>query len=236
MSFGILALIVATAFGQVLLNRWNQPFYDAIERRNVPDFLHQLMVFGWIAGGLLVLNIAQGWLNRYLHIKLREGLVRDLLDDWLRPGRALRLKQSGELGVNPDQRLHEDAWHLADLSADLGIGLMQASVLLASFIGVLWAISEGFVFHYSGYSFAIPGYMVWAALAYAGIASGISWLLGRPLIRLNADHYAREAECASRWCAPATTSATSPRRRRGRGEGQAARDLDGGDPGDAARS
>ena len=65
---------------------------------------------------------------------------------------------------------------------------------MASFIGVLWAISEGFVFHYSGYSFAIPGYMVWAALAYAGTASGISWLLGRPLIRLNADHYAREAE------------------------------------------
>ena len=128
--FGIFALIVATAFGQVLLNRWNQPFYDAIERRNVPDFLHQLMVFGYIAGALLLLNIAQGWLNRYLHIKLREGLVRDLLDEWLRPGRALRLKQSGELGVNPDQRLHEDAWHLADLSADLGIGLTQASVLL----------------------------------------------------------------------------------------------------------
>lgn len=193
-SFGILALIVATAFGQVLLNRWNQPFYDAIERRNVPDFLHQLMIFAWIAGGLLLLNVAQGWLNRYLHIKLREGLVRDLLDEWLRPGRALRLKRSGEIGVNPDQRLHDDAWHLADLSADLGIGLTQSSVLLASFIGVLWAISEGFVFHYGGYSFSIPGYMVWAALAYAGIASGISWLLGRPLIRLNADHYAREAD------------------------------------------
>jgi len=193
-SFGILALIVATAFGQVLLNRWNQPFYDAIERRNVPAFLNQLVIFGYIAGGLLVLNIAQGWLNRYLHIKLREGLVRDLLDHWLRPGLALRLKQSGELGVNPDQRLHEDAWHLADLSADLGIGFTQASVLLASFIGVLWAISEGFVFHYQGFSFAIPGYMVWAALAYAGVASGISWLLGRPLIRLNADHYAREAD------------------------------------------
>jgi putative ATP-binding cassette transporter len=36
--------------------------------------------------------------------------------------------------------------------------------------------------------------MVWAGLAYAGVASGISWLLGRPLIRLNADHYAREAD------------------------------------------
>lgn len=193
-SFGIFALIVATAFGQVMLNRWNEPFYDAIERKNVPDFLQQLVVFAWIAGGLLVLNIAQGWLNRYLHIKLREGLVRDLLDHWMRPGRALKLQKSGEIGVNPDQRLHEDAWHLADLSADLGIGFVQAGVLLLSFIGVLWAISEGFVFHYNGYSFAIPGYMVWAALAYAGVASGLSWLLARPLVRLNADHYAREAE------------------------------------------
>lgn len=193
-SLGIFALIVATAFGQVMLNRWNAPFYDAIEKKNVPVFLHQLLVFGYIAGALLVLNIAQGWLNRYLHIKLREGLVRDLLDEWLKPGRALRLQRSGEIGVNPDQRLHEDAWHLADLSADLGIGFVQAGVLLVSFIGVLWAISEGFVFHYGDRSFAIPGYMVWAALAYAGAASGLSWLLARPLVRLNADHYAREAE------------------------------------------
>ncbi|MEP9388950.1 SbmA/BacA-like family transporter [Mesorhizobium sp. KR9-304] len=193
-GFGIFALIVATAFGQVLLNRWNQPFYDAIERKDMAGFLHQLVVFAEIAGALLVLNIAQGWLNRYLHIKLREGLVRDLLDEWMRPGRALKLKQSGEIGVNPDQRLHEDAWHLADLSADLGIGFVQAGVLLVSFIGVLWAISEGFVFHYGGRSFAIPGYMVWAALAYAGTASALSWLLARPLVRLNADHYAREAE------------------------------------------
>ncbi|MBL8577042.1 MAG: ABC transporter ATP-binding protein/permease [Mesorhizobium sp.] len=193
-SFGIFALIVATAFGQVLLNSWNAPFYDAIERKNVPVFLNQLVVFAWIAGGLLVLNVAQGWLNRYLHIKLREGLVLDLLGHWLAPGRALALKQSGEIGVNPDQRLHEDAWHLADLSADLGIGFVQAGVLLVSFIGVLWAISEGFVFQYGGYSFAIPGYMVWAALAYAGVASGLSWLLARPLVKLNADHYAREAE------------------------------------------
>ena len=84
LGFGIFALIVATAFGQVLLNRWNQPFYDALEKRNLPDFLQQLVVFAEIAGVLLVLNVAQGWMNRYLHIKLREGLVRDLFDEWMR--------------------------------------------------------------------------------------------------------------------------------------------------------
>ena len=191
---GILAVIVATAFGQILLNRWNQPFYDSLERRDLQAFFHQLLIFAEIAGGLLVLNVAQSWLNQMLHLKLREGLTRDLITEWMRPRRAFRLANAGAIGVNPDQRLHEDARHLADLSADLGIELVQASILLVSFVGVLWALSSGFVFHVGGRDLAIPGYMVWAAVIYAGTASVLSWLAGRPLIRLNSERYAREAE------------------------------------------
>ena len=36
--------------------------------------------------------------------------------------------------------------------------------------------------------------MVWCALAYAGAASFLSWWVGRPLISLNAERYAREAD------------------------------------------
>jgi putative ATP-binding cassette transporter len=36
--------------------------------------------------------------------------------------------------------------------------------------------------------------MVWSALFYAGAASLASWLVGRPLISLNATHYARESD------------------------------------------
>jgi vitamin B12/bleomycin/antimicrobial peptide transport system ATP-binding/permease protein len=48
-------------------------------------------------------------------------------------------------------------------------------------------------FSISGVSFALPGYMVWFALMYAGIASFVSWRVGGPLTPLNAEHYAREA-------------------------------------------
>jgi len=191
---GILGVILATAFGQILLNRWYQPFYDALERRDLAAFFRQLMVFAEIAGGLLVLNVAQTWLNQMLRLKLREGLTRDLIGEWMRPRRAFRLANAGAIGVNPDQRLHEDANHLTELSTDLGVGLLQATVLLLSFVGVLWSLSSGFVFHVWGRDFAIPGYMVWAAVIYAGTASWLSWLIGRPLIRLNGDRYAREAE------------------------------------------
>ncbi|MGX8011707.1 ABC transporter ATP-binding protein/permease [Mesorhizobium sp. ORM8.1] len=196
-SIGIVGVIVATSIGQVLLNSWNQPFYDALARRDMAAFLHQLMVFAMIAGGLLVLNIGQTWLNQMFRLKLRQALTLDLIDQWMRPARAFRLANAGAIGVNPDQRMQQDAAHLSDLSTDLGVGLLQSFILLVSFVGVLWQLSSGFVFHVGGYSLAIPGYMVWAAFIYAGIASWLSWLVGRPLIRLNSDRYTREAELRS---------------------------------------
>jgi ABC-type uncharacterized transport system fused permease/ATPase subunit len=46
----------------------------------------------------------------------------------------------------------------------------------------------------SGHSLAVPGYMVWCALIYAGAASWLSWIIGCPLVQLNAARYAQEAE------------------------------------------
>ena len=146
LAVGLFVVIAATAYGQIRLNTWNQPFYDALSKRDFPEFVHQLGVFAVIAGVLLVLNVAQRWLGETAKIKMREGLVHDLVNHWLRPGRAVLLAQAGAIGVNPDQRMHEDARHLTELSADLGIGLLQASILLAMFINVLWAISSQFSF------------------------------------------------------------------------------------------
>src|ERR1700676_4182477 len=146
-------VIVATAYGQIRLNSWNQPFYDALSRRNMGQFLTQLGVFAIIGGMLLTLNVGQKWPGETLKLKLREGLAHDLIANWMFPGRAFRLASAGPIGVNPDQRLDEDARHLTELSADLGIGLLQASILLVTFVNVLWALSSNFVFHLGGRNF-----------------------------------------------------------------------------------
>jgi putative ATP-binding cassette transporter len=188
------AVIVLTAYGQVRLNRWNQPFYDALSRRNLREFGMQLVVFAVIAGSLLLLNVAQRWIQEMLKLKLREGLVHDLVADWMQPRRAFQLESAGPIGVNPDQRMHEDARHLSELSGDLGLGLMQASALLVSFVGVLWSISSGFAMRIGGITLAVPGYMVWAAIIYALSASLLTYWTGRRLIPDNASRYAREAD------------------------------------------
>jgi putative ATP-binding cassette transporter len=194
LGLAVFGVILATAFGQNQLNSWNKPFYDALARRDLHEFVIQLGVFGVIAGCLLVLNVAQRWLGEMLKLKLRAGLAYDLIGNWLQPRRAFRLANAGAIGDNPDQRMHEDARHLAELSSDLGIGLLQASILLLTFVTVLWRISSGFVLDIGIHHIAIPGYMVWAALLYSGTGSLLSYWVGGSLINRNADRYAREAD------------------------------------------
>jgi putative ATP-binding cassette transporter len=194
LSGALFLVIVVTAYGQIRLNNWNQPFYDALSRRDFAQFLVQLGIFGLTAGALLVLNVAQRWLTETLKLRLRQGLAHDLIRNWLQPCRAFRLSLAGPMGVNPDQRMHEDARHLTELSADLGMGLLQSSILLITFVTVLWSLSNNFVFHVGDRYFAIPGYMVWAAIIYSGSASLLSYWVGRTLVDRNAERYAREAD------------------------------------------
>jgi putative ATP-binding cassette transporter len=184
----------ATAAAQVRLNAWNGPFYEAIAQKNVSTFLHELLVFAAIASGLLVLNVAQAWLREMIKLSSREWLTRDLLSEWLKPGRRRRLTGAGEIGVNPDQRIHEDARRLTELSADLGIGLLQALVLLLCFLGVLWTVAGKLDISIFGVRLPIPGYMVWCALLYAATGSWLTWRVGRPLVGLNSQRCQREAE------------------------------------------
>src|SRR5262249_37830757 len=63
-----------------------------------------------------------------------------------------------------------------------------------TFAGVLWVLSNDFSFRIGDQDYAIPGFMVWAAIVYAATGSLMSYWVGRSLIHRNADRYAREAD------------------------------------------
>lgn len=194
MAAGLMLVILVNTFGQIKLNAWFGSFYDTLLQRSVSLLANEVGTFLIIVGGLLCLVVAQTWLQETIKVRLREWLTHDLMDQWLKPGRAYHLSQVGEDGANPDQYIQADARHLAEMSASLTIGLFHATLLLLSFVGVLWTLSNQVVFTFDGNSFTIPGYMVWCALAYALTGSWLTWLIGRPLIKLNAERYAREAD------------------------------------------
>ena len=192
--FGLVATIVSNNLAQIWLNDWQGLFYDALERRDWPAFVSEALHFLRIAGTLLVLVVMQTWGTEMIKVQLRSWLTRHLLDDWLVAKRSYLLTFAGEVGANPDQRIHEDTRHLAELTADLGASLIQATLLLVSFIGVLWMLSEQVKFEIDGKLVGIPGYMVWAALAFSLAGSTLTWWVGRPMVDDNAARYAREAD------------------------------------------
>ena len=194
LSAGIIAVLCANMVGQIRLNQWHGTFFDALEQRNLGEFGTQLLIFLAIVGVLLALVVGQTWMHEMLKVRLREWLTHHLLDQWLVAGRAYRLGLAGEIGVNPDQRIEEDTRKLTELSASLCVGLLQAGLLLVSFIGILWVLSEDVIFALGGSSFTIPGYMVWCAILYAVAGSLLTWRVGLPMINLNVERYAREAE------------------------------------------
>jgi vitamin B12/bleomycin/antimicrobial peptide transport system ATP-binding/permease protein len=191
---GLFVILVANMAGQVYLNAWQGDFFSAVGKKDGSLIGGQLMIFMGLIPILLALVVAQTWLHEMTKVRLREWLTSTMLDHWLIPGRTYRLGISANEGVNPDQRIQEDVRNLSELTADLGAGLMYSLLLLLSFIGVLWVLSSHIQFTLSGRSFSIPGYMVWAALAYAALGSWLTWRVGRPLILLNSERYAREAD------------------------------------------
>lgn len=191
---GLVATIFSNNLAQIWLNDWQGLFYDALERRDWPGFVSEALHFLRIAGTLLVLVVLQTWGTEMIKVQLRSWLTRHLLDDWLVAKRSYLLTFAGEVGTNPDQRIHEDTRHLAELTADLGASLIQATLLLVSFIGVLWVLSEQVKFDIDGKLVGIPGYMVWCALAFSLAGSTLTWWVGRPMVDDNAARYAREAD------------------------------------------
>ncbi len=191
---GVVATIVSNNLMQIKLNDWQGLFYDALERRDWPGFVSEALHFLQIAGTLLVLVVFQTWGVEMIKVQIRSWLTRHLLDEWLTANHSWLLTFAGEVGANPDQRIHEDTRHLSELTADLGASLVQATLLLVSFIGVLWVLSEQVKFEIDGKLVGIPGYMVWCAIAFALAGSALTFLVGRPMVGDNAARYAREAD------------------------------------------
>jgi putative ATP-binding cassette transporter len=189
-----IAVTIAIMFGQVRLNEWNGQFFDAVGRKDLSGFVHHLWTFLVIIAALLALTVAYTFLQERLKFRLRQWIARHLLVEWLKPMRVYQLSFAGPYGHNPDQRIQEDTRLLGDYTADLGCGMVHSLVQIIAFVGVLWILSAQVTFTVAGHDIAIPGYMVWCALAYALVGSGLTWLVGRPLIALNGERYAREAE------------------------------------------
>src|SRR6267378_350994 len=195
---GLLLVVVSLTLGMVylsvLLNRWNNDFFSALQEKNAAAFRQQLVRVGWLVGAFIVLAVYQLYLNQMLEIRWRRWLTERYLRAWLADGAYYRMQLVAHETDNPDQRIAEDVQLLISHALALFIGGLRAVVTLATFVAILWGLSGRLTVSVGGLSLVLPGYMVWVSLLYA---LGGTWLtdwIGRPLIRLNFDRQRYEAD------------------------------------------
>ena len=188
-----IGVLILNVIGEVRMNKWQGEFFRAIEHKNLSDIGHQAVYFTLIMLVLLSFVVSQNWLLERLKIRLRQWLTGYLLDHWMKPSAAYRLNMTSDENLNPDQRIQEDVRQFSEKSGDLGMGALRSTLMLISFVGVLWVMSSGIALPIAGRSIVVPGYMVWFALFYAALGSFLAARVGRPLINLNEERYTREA-------------------------------------------
>ena len=185
----IVAIELAVVAVNVLINQWNARFYNALQDRNWDAFVTQLLIFCVLAGSYIVLVVYQLYLNQWLQIRWRRYMTTRYLADWLGDGNHYRMQLTGDEADNPDQRIAEDVRQFIDGGSNgvgilpIGLGLLNAIVTLASFVVILWGLSEAAPL--TIYGWTIQGYLVWTALIYAIVGTLLTHLIGRPLTALN---------------------------------------------------
>jgi putative ATP-binding cassette transporter len=191
---GIVAVELALVYLFVLTNQWNALFYNSLEERAWEAFLWALLLFMGLTAAMVVLVVAQYLLGQSLIIHWRRWMTERYLDRWLAQGRLYRIQFVGKNVDNIHFRIANDVFLFIQLTLELGTGLLSSIVTLASFIVILWGLSELAPLTSIGTPWAVPGYLVWIALAYAAIGTLIAHLIGRRLIPLDFNQQRRESD------------------------------------------
>ena len=200
----LLAAVIAIELSivgiNVLLNSWNNTFYNALQDRNWDAFIYQLGYFCVLAAIYILLAVYQIYLNQWLQIRWRRWLTQTYLDRWLTGANHYRMQLRGDAADNPDQRIAEDVKEFIDAGTSgigilpIGLGLLNSVVTLGSFAVILWNLSGTAPLHLFGTTLMIPGYLFWAALVYAIIGTILTHLVGRALTALNFQQQRYEAD------------------------------------------
>ena len=182
---GVISIELALVALDVLLNQWNNRFYNALQEKNWDVFVREIGFFCFLATSNVVLSIYQLYLNQWLQIRWRRWMTSTYLGEWLHNANHYRMQLQGDAADNPDQRITDDVKLFVDQTLNIGVGLLSAVVTLASFVVILWGLSSASPLHIFGNEFAIPGYLVWGALIYAIFGTALTQWIGSPLVNLD---------------------------------------------------
>jgi len=182
---GRVKLFVGTLFTLLLvINTLNvvnsyvgRDFMTAIENRRMSTFMTMGLLYLAVFAASTVTAVFQRYTEERLGLLSRDWFTRNLLERYLRHANYYWLRDNAYL-ANPDQRIAEDVRSFSTMTLSFMLIMLNNTITILAFSGVLWSISP--------LLFAV-------AVGYAALGSGLMIVFGRPLLWLNYNQSDREA-------------------------------------------
>jgi putative ATP-binding cassette transporter len=194
LAFALGAIVVAQIFIQYRINVWNRYIFDALEQRDAREVLLQAAIFVPLALASIGLAVAIVYARTTNQREWRRWLSLTLVDRWLAHGHYYHLNLVSGDHDNPEHRIAEDIRVATEAPIDFGSGLLAAFLSAATFITVLWVVGGDLTVALGDTQVTIPGFLVFAAVIYAVMASGAMVWIGRRYVIASEQKMQSEAE------------------------------------------
>jgi len=178
---GLMALLLGINGLNVLSSYVGRDFMTAIEDRERGEFIRQALLYIGVFAATTLTSVLSRFFEERLGLLWREWTTKRSILRYGNNRVYYRLRADAGVG-NPDQRIAEDIRAYTTTTLSFMLMLVNSSITVIAFSGVLWSIS--------------PMLFV-VSVVYAAAGSLVMFLLGRPLVRLNYDQLDKEANLRS---------------------------------------
>ena len=177
---GVIVSVVGLVAIMALFASWSVGFWAAINTMDMILFMSSIKTFVLLTASYIGVSVAKDYLLGVLTINWRNWLTTRLINKYTASegnNNYLDLSRHASELENPAQRIQEDVNAYIEQALSLSINLFQSLLTIVTFIGNLWIIGGSITI----LSITIPGYLVWVALVYSGVATLLTHLIGRSL-------------------------------------------------------
>ncbi|HKE95785.1 MAG TPA: SbmA/BacA-like family transporter, partial [Povalibacter sp.] len=190
----LLLIVLVSLAASYYMNRWHRVIFDALQTRDSGTVLQLSLLYLPLLAGSVFLTVMQLWARMTMQRRWREWLNKLLVDRWLKNGCYYQLNLVGGAHKNPECRIADDVRIATEAPIEFATGATSAVLSAAMFVVVLWTVGGAFTLHIGETALTIPGFLVIAAVIYAGVASGTMLVAGRRLITVSENKDQAEAE------------------------------------------
>jgi ABC-type uncharacterized transport system fused permease/ATPase subunit len=182
-TWALIALLVVCVVFQLLvqvrLNLWNRDFFNALEQRDGQEIWRQTYLLPAFAAMSVGIAMTAVWGRMTFQRRWREWLTLDLLSRWLADDNYRRVDAGAREPQLAEYRIAEDARIATDAPIDLVVGLLASLLTAGTFVAVLWTVGGSLDLTRFGVDLELPGYLVFASVAYAVLQTGAMIVVGR---------------------------------------------------------